>query len=131
MKAITICQPHAWAVVYGNKYIENRTWPSSYRGPLLIHAGKSKEYLDSGGYPDQPDDDELIFGALIGRVEMVNCIHISVLEANAHVKPLPYFAEGPWCHFYEQRRPLKAPIPYRGMLGLWDAPAQLIERLQY
>jgi hypothetical protein len=38
MKALTIKQPWAWMIIHGGKTIENRTWNTGYRGPLLIHA---------------------------------------------------------------------------------------------
>lgn len=38
MKAITVKQPWASLIVAGIKDIENRTWATKYRGPLLIHA---------------------------------------------------------------------------------------------
>lgn len=34
MKALTIHQPYAELIRRGEKVIENRTWPTSYRGPL-------------------------------------------------------------------------------------------------
>lgn len=42
MKALSIRQPWAWAILHAEKRIENRDWkgPPSYRGPLLIHAAK-------------------------------------------------------------------------------------------
>lgn len=40
MRALTIRQPWAWAIVHAGKRIENRTRGTSYRGPLLIHAAK-------------------------------------------------------------------------------------------
>ena len=51
MKALTICQPYAEMIANHEKPIENRTWPTSYRGPLAIHAGKSRAWL-----PDLPHD---------------------------------------------------------------------------
>lgn len=39
MKALTVFQPYAWLIVKGIKPIENRTWSTRHRGPLLIHAG--------------------------------------------------------------------------------------------
>ena len=30
--------PWAWATIYGGKDVENRSWRTAYRGPLLIHA---------------------------------------------------------------------------------------------
>jgi len=38
MKAITITQPYATLISLGMKKIETRSWPTSYRGPLAIHA---------------------------------------------------------------------------------------------
>lgn len=39
MRAITLTQPWATLVAIGAKKIETRSWSTSYRGPLLIHAG--------------------------------------------------------------------------------------------
>lgn len=38
MKAITIWQPYAQAIVLGLKKFETRSWPTKYRGKLAIHA---------------------------------------------------------------------------------------------
>lgn len=42
MKYLTVRQPWAWLLVNGHKDIENRSWPTKYRGPLLIHAAQQK-----------------------------------------------------------------------------------------
>lgn len=39
MKALTVQQPWAWAIIHGGKSVENRTQLWKYRGPLAIHAG--------------------------------------------------------------------------------------------
>jgi ASCH domain len=39
MKALSVRQPWAWLIVQGFKGIENRTWQTSFRGTVLIHAG--------------------------------------------------------------------------------------------
>lgn len=41
MRAITIRQPWASLIAVGEKGIETRSFPTSYRGPVLIHASKS------------------------------------------------------------------------------------------
>jgi len=41
MKAISLLQPWATLVAIGAKRIETRSWCTSYRGPLAIHASKS------------------------------------------------------------------------------------------
>lgn len=41
MKALTIRQPWASLISLGVKRIETRSWSTSFRGPLAIHAGKA------------------------------------------------------------------------------------------
>jgi hypothetical protein len=38
MKTISIKSPWAQLICYGVKDVENRTWTTAYRGPLLIHT---------------------------------------------------------------------------------------------
>jgi len=40
VKALSVQQPWAGLIVTGIKAVENRTWATTYRGPLWIHAGK-------------------------------------------------------------------------------------------
>ena len=46
MKIISVRQPWAYLIVAGYKPVENRTWNTSYRGPLLIHASQAMEEND-------------------------------------------------------------------------------------
>lgn len=39
MKALTLHQPYATAVALGIKTVETRSWPTSHRGTIAIHAG--------------------------------------------------------------------------------------------
>ena len=34
MKALSIHQPWAWAILNAGKTVENRTWSTNYQGPL-------------------------------------------------------------------------------------------------
>lgn len=86
MKAITIKQPWASLIVSGLKDIENRSWKTNFRGRVLIHAGmKADNHWDSpvcekvdkylreiskGG----TDWSNYHFGAIIGSVEIVDCV---------------------------------------------------------
>lgn len=54
MKALTLTQPWASLVAIGAKRIETRSWSTSYRGPIAIHAargfpGEAKHLCESGG----------------------------------------------------------------------------------
>ncbi len=50
MRAITVRQPWAWAIIHGGKDIENRSRniAGSYRGPVAIHAALN---VDGGAVP--------------------------------------------------------------------------------
>lgn len=87
MKALTIKQPWASLIVHGIKDIENRTWRTDYRGPLLIHASKTiyggnlkgflnKEQLEAvgEGYDEVVREQLTHVGAIIGRVDIVDCV---------------------------------------------------------
>lgn len=114
MKALTICQRYAHLIILGEKPLENRTWWTSYRGPLAIHAGKSRAWLDEGDLERYPD---MAFGAVIGTVEVVDCVAVGKLKeplaSNEH-------ANGPFCLVMENPVMFAEPIPARGALGLWD-----------
>lgn len=76
--ALTVRQPYAWLIVMGIKPIENRTWSTQYRGPLLIHAA-IKPHDDSieaieRRYRVKIDRAALRFGGIIGRVELVDVV---------------------------------------------------------
>jgi len=124
MKALTICQPYAELFMLGDKRVENREWATNYRGPLLIHAGKSKEWLMPGDlqrFPDMP------FGAIVGRVNLVECIHVSNANRLAASDPQRFgwvpnhdHTNGPFLWITEDTHRLLNPMPCRGAQGLWD-----------
>lgn len=83
MKAISIRQPWAWLIVNGYKDIENRTWYTKYRGPVLVHAAKGmtrSEYQMACDFafsinPDifMPEFEELDRGGIVGFVTITGC----------------------------------------------------------
>ena len=46
MKAVSVHQPWAWAILHAGKNVENRTWATRHCGPLLIHAAWSRRSYD-------------------------------------------------------------------------------------
>lgn len=105
MKALSIWQPWAYAIIHSGKDVENRFWYTSHRGPLLIHASKKKVTLPqleafSNHYGIRIDD-ALYLGGIIGQVDVVACVKNSDsrwAEADcyhwvfANPKPLPFMA---------------------------------------
>jgi hypothetical protein len=120
MKVISIRNPWANLIVRGIKPVENRTWKTDYRGPLLIHASKK---FDFGGlewiYKHFPESlalgDSLLFrGGIIGEVEMVDCVS-SYLS--------PWFF-GPYGFLFKNAEELPF-IPLRGKLGLFKYKGEI------
>ena len=83
MKAITLWQPWASLLACGAKEYETRSWATSYRGPIAIHAAAKKpstiweaiecivdEVRAALGIID-PDD--LPRGCIIATAELVGC----------------------------------------------------------
>lgn len=115
IRAITILQPHAWAVIHGSKMFENRVWKCDYRGTLLVHAGMSAKFLsDRDMYPGCPPpmDPSMVFGRIIGVVDMYGSKRPGLEDARFH-------GYGPWCHVYANPRSLPRPVLCRGKQGLW------------
>jgi len=116
LKALTICQPFAHLIAIGAKPIENREWPTRYRGPLAIHAGKSRNWLDLDDEADYPG---MAFGAVVAIATLYDCVRLAdlpvLLAGHQH-------AYGPWCWLLKDIRRLPTPVECRGAQGLWDLP---------
>lgn len=136
MKALTICQPYAELIARGIKRVENRTWATPYRGPLLIHAGKNTDWLDLSGPPgrDATFDialSEMQFGAVIARCELVACLPILAIRSLRHEQKYPWLndhdhTEGPFCWVLENIERLPQPIKCRGAQGIFDVPSDVV-----
>ncbi|NYT68747.1 ASCH domain-containing protein [Pusillimonas noertemannii] len=119
MKALSIRQPWAWLIVHGHKPIENRSWRTTYRGPLLIHAAQGMtraEYEDARDLAEQlgitiPAFDALERGGIVGQATVTGCVDDSESPwffgkygfELADAKPLPF-------------------TPMRGRLSIFEAP---------
>jgi len=130
VKAITICQPYAHLIMEGRKTCENRTWPTNYRGPIYIHAGKSRSWLDIWSNGGEDFDHEsripirsMDFGAVIAIAELVACIHIEsklLPEWRARMtEEQQHHVNGPWCWILSGVVPV-GPWPWRGAQGLFE-----------
>jgi hypothetical protein len=133
LKAVSIVQPWAWLVVEGEqiiaggKTIENRTWATTYRGPLLIHASgrttvdtvnRVRTFVrqtfgarEAALVPDATDA-RLRFGGIIGRVELVDVLPPTSRPSN------PWHMRGSYGWVFADARPVTF-LPCAGALQLW------------
>lgn len=142
MRALTIQQPFAELIRSGRKRVENRSWSTRYRGPLLIHAGKSRARIDEAERYGL-DPQILTFGAIVAVATLVECFKLEhrVIDGVKTAKdrvPLrlqleyPWLAthehvEGEWCWLVADVRPLAAPVYCNGAQGLWTPSQAIVE----
>jgi hypothetical protein len=127
MKALSIRQPYAWLIANGIKDIENRDWPTKFRGRVLIHAGVTypkRDYADDAeDYPDMygieyPPREQMI-GGIVGVATIIDCVSKSDSKwflgaygfVLADAKPLPF-------------------VPCKGKLSFFDVPREVAEQLR-
>lgn len=78
MRCLSVRQPWASLIVAGHKTIENRTWATTHRGPLLIHAAKRPVLdADTHGLLTRDEIAALPRGGIIGVVNVVDCVDAS------------------------------------------------------
>jgi hypothetical protein len=131
VKVITVRQPWAWAIAMGHKTVENRTWTTSYRGPLAIHSAKRW--------------DDYAMEALTTVIHTMRDLDIATPPTLAHDLPYsdvgrvlavvdlvdicdgkPGCDCGPWAMGGHKHwrlanvRRLVVPTPAKGRLGLWN-----------
>ena len=123
MRLLTVHQPWADLIVGGLKRYENRSWPTAYRGPVAIHAGKSRKSLAK-----LPDVLRVLAAAgqdYEGPWEFGSVLGVANLTACDNQVPAADFASGPFCWEFSQPLILPHPIPWKGALGLVKCPEEL------
>jgi hypothetical protein len=122
--AISLSQPWCWAILECGKDVENRRWPTRFRGPITLHAAKSwdedgEAWLDDCGF-NCPTLEALPAGAYVGTATITHCWRYSDRELDRSGRYL--WAFGPWCFDLADVRALATPIPARGRLGVYRRP---------
>ena len=134
MKAITLWQPYAQLVAVGAKKNETRSWPTSYRGPLAIHAAKTMQ----GWYVNVDTHDRHLrilkrfgvtcaihsvpYGKIIAVCNLVNCYAMDALDFDVSEleKDLGDYSPGRFAWILGDVWKLKYPVDCRGRQGLWN-----------
>jgi hypothetical protein len=116
VKILSIRQPWAYLITQGSKNIENRSRPTKYRGPFLVHASlrvDKEACLDHG-----LDPSKLQTGGVVGIAEITDCVQ----------KHQSKWFGGPYGYVLKNRQSLPF-VKWTGSLGLRNAPTRLLRRL--
>lgn len=136
MRALTVCEPFASALIFGGKDIENRTRPIAVHGPTIIQAGKSLEWYTNelcewlnARWPECPANPTAAMhkfqtnhGKAIGVLWFGDGFDFGSREQKDRVR-WHRWATGPWCiPVLGTPIPVK-PFPLRGQQGPYIVPA--------
>ena len=125
MKAITIKEPYATLIAEGYKEYEFRVWKTSYRGDILIHAGKSIDKENSKRFKHL----NLTYspGKIIAKATITDCILVDeefskkMLEKDHIVyKNLSRKRDKQLYGFKLENVERIDPIEVNGKLSLWE-----------
>lgn len=157
MKVITIQQPWAWAIFeVDGKDVENRSACWSYEGPVIVVAGK--RWSERGGVDERIKalwvrggaghvgdlsralfagfgGPRAVFGAAIGVVDVAGC-HVSTgchrpWGEDSYVEHGSGKTRRAHHLLLSEARPLEAPVPAAGRLGLTTASPELAQAVAF
>ena len=150
MRGLSLTQPWAQLVAIGAKRIETRSWSTKYRGAIAIHAARRAGHaeisaaqhpafvdkLRAAGYvlegPVICREWNVPRGVVVAVAQLVDVVRVEDLEAkpiDVYEGAFGNYESGRWAFMLDAVRPLKRPLPVRGMQGLWPLPDQLACRL--
>lgn len=141
MKALSIRQPWATLIAAGAKNVENRTWSTSWRGPLAIHAalrwdrGAELDPLVEWAWPAlagpaaeaYPAPDAPAFaarGVIVAVARLVDC------HRSERACCWPWGSEASFHWVLADVRALSRPVAASGALGLWTPPPAVLDAVE-
>ena len=80
MKVLSLTEPCATLIKEKKKLVETRSWKTSYRGELYIHASNTKipkEWKENTEFMGLVKDKTLNFGDIICKCNLVDCIYMT------------------------------------------------------
>ncbi len=128
MKVLTIKEPFATLIKKNIKYIETRSWKTNYRGELYIQAGVAKirkDVRERPGLSELYNEEELAFGNIICKCNLVDCIYMTdefieqEKKKNHNNFISGHYEVGRYAWVLEDVKPIK-PIKVKGQLGIWN-----------
>jgi hypothetical protein len=126
-QALSFKQPFAWLIANGYLMVDDRTWGTPYRGPILIHASKGLydvyyDYLKANTDIPLPAKENLEFGGVVGVADLVICSRPDELPetvSRLHRAQFKGVNNRHYGFLFEQPRLLPL-MPCPGKLGIFE-----------
>ena len=135
MNILSLWQPWASFMALGYKLNETRSWATSYRGPLAIHAAKNTsaikdadDILQDAGLLKEDETTEGAtkwpLGEIIVVVRLVDCVRTESIRdsLSQRERAMGDYSDGRFALVTTDLKRIKPGIPFRGMQGLKPLP---------
>lgn len=147
MRAVTLYQPYAQLIAWGEKRVETRGWKANHRGLLAIHAGADRRYSEQAlqvpeimrAFVDRSvRPDHLPYGAVVAVARVIDCVpaedvYTALLRAGFQECIQPEFSmrneramgdlsPGRFGWILDDVQVLHDPVPASGRQMLWTLP---------
>lgn len=146
MRGLTIHQPWASLIASGRKQIETRSWYTSYRGLIGIHAAsKWNGSMLQWRIKEKTPEAKLLRAELRnGGIDKIENIPLGCIIAIAQLtdvrkmtrtaiddvspieRAMGHYEPGRFMWMLRDVKPLQTPIPYKGQQGLWTIPSNIL-----
>ncbi len=141
IRALSLLQPWASLIAVGAKTMETRSWQTSYRGLLAIHASKAfpGEYRElcthapfssallAGGIASV---NQLPTSAIVAVCMLVGCVPTQGLRPGEPEASFGDYSPGRYAWMLKNIVRIPEPIPARGSLGLWKPDVPVLGKLE-
>lgn len=134
MKAISLHQPYASLIAAGLKKVETRSWPTTHRGWLAIHAAKAWRIEQRAAmrriaemqprlFGELFDPHEMPLGAIVAVARLVDCRRMDeawILEQREIELDVGGWEVGRYGWVLEDVRPVRPAVALCGRQGLFE-----------
>ena len=129
MKVLSLTEPYATLIKNGKKKVETRSWKTSYRGELYIHASSTKisrETKQNAELMNLVKDNSMNYGNIICKCNLVDCIkmtkeYVEDMRKNHYQEYIcGEYSEGRYAWILENIEILDKPISAKGHLSIWE-----------
>lgn len=128
MKVLSLTEPYATLIKEKTKRIETRSWKTSYRGELYIHASNTKipkKYRENQELMSLVKNKDYPYGQIICKAKLVDCIKMTkdwiekIKKENKKEYLSGIYEEGRYAWILEDIEILNHPIYAKGSLNVW------------
>lgn len=146
-RGLSLLQPWASLMAFGEKHIETRSWYTPYRGNVAIAASARwqpddlfmsrafSEFREALRRHGIEDPSELPLGKILCSGRLIDCVPTEYFdqrrrECAPFEEAFGNYASQRYAWVFDGLLTLREPIPVKGSLGLYKLPAPTVELLR-